>query len=192
MEKEKKRRRKRRAKRKGWGLLLVSKHNSHFLFQIEDAQVQDTGRYTCEATNVAGKTEKNYNVNIWGKYKGHLSNKAASLRFAFTDCVSFQRGVHPSCCADGHSSFRRSSSRHWCKCIADGRMLCAQTCRHCDFSVAWLPLLPSIPVALTARLVLTRLPPDTSGALSSESTFKRPCYTCKLCSCPVMHQRLLC
>uniref|UniRef100_A0A8D2NA96 Hemicentin 1 n=1 Tax=Zonotrichia albicollis TaxID=44394 RepID=A0A8D2NA96_ZONAL len=29
------------------------------------AQVQDTGRYTCEATNVAGKTEKNYNVNIW-------------------------------------------------------------------------------------------------------------------------------
>lgn len=60
-----------------------------FLFQIEDAQVQDTGRYTCEATNVAGKTEKNYNVNIWGKYKEHLSNKAASLQFAFTDCVSF-------------------------------------------------------------------------------------------------------
>uniref|UniRef100_A0A669QE89 Hemicentin 1 n=1 Tax=Phasianus colchicus TaxID=9054 RepID=A0A669QE89_PHACC len=29
------------------------------------AQVQDTGRYTCEATNVAGKTKKNYNVNIW-------------------------------------------------------------------------------------------------------------------------------
>lgn len=29
--------------------------------------MQDTGRYTCEATNVAGKTEKNYNVNIWGK-----------------------------------------------------------------------------------------------------------------------------
>lgn len=32
------------------------------------AQIQDTGRYTCEATNVAGKTEKNYNLNIWGKY----------------------------------------------------------------------------------------------------------------------------
>uniref|UniRef100_A0A8C9UE41 Hemicentin 1 n=1 Tax=Serinus canaria TaxID=9135 RepID=A0A8C9UE41_SERCA len=31
------------------------------------AQVQDTGRYTCEATNVAGKTEKNYNVNIWAR-----------------------------------------------------------------------------------------------------------------------------
>lgn len=39
-----------------------------FCFQIEDAQVQDSGRYTCEATNVAGKTEKNYNVNIWGKW----------------------------------------------------------------------------------------------------------------------------
>ncbi|NXF12445.1 HMCN1 protein, partial [Smithornis capensis] len=35
------------------------------VLQIEGAQVQDTGRYTCEATNVAGKTEKNYNVNIW-------------------------------------------------------------------------------------------------------------------------------
>ncbi|KAJ1074876.1 hypothetical protein K5549_020565, partial [Capra hircus] len=35
------------------------------VLKIEDAQVQDSGRYTCEATNVAGKTEKNYNVNIW-------------------------------------------------------------------------------------------------------------------------------
>ncbi|KAM4896067.1 hemicentin-1 [Sylvia borin] len=35
------------------------------VLQIEGAQVQDAGRYTCEATNVAGKTEKNYNVNIW-------------------------------------------------------------------------------------------------------------------------------
>lgn len=29
--------------------------------------VQDSGRYTCEATNIAGKTEKNYNLNVWGK-----------------------------------------------------------------------------------------------------------------------------
>nr|XP_005290755.1 hemicentin-1 isoform X1 [Chrysemys picta bellii] len=35
------------------------------VLKIEEAQVQDTGRYTCEATNVAGKTEKNYNVNVW-------------------------------------------------------------------------------------------------------------------------------
>ncbi|XP_011902754.1 PREDICTED: hemicentin-1 isoform X2 [Cercocebus atys] len=43
--------------------LSISENGS--VLKIEDAQVQDTGRYTCEATNVAGKTEKNYNVNIW-------------------------------------------------------------------------------------------------------------------------------
>ncbi|NXX50442.1 HMCN1 protein, partial [Tricholaema leucomelas] len=43
--------------------LSISKDGS--LLKIEGAQVQDTGRYTCEATNVAGKTEKNYNVKIW-------------------------------------------------------------------------------------------------------------------------------
>ncbi|XP_057363933.1 hemicentin-1 isoform X3 [Manis pentadactyla] len=42
--------------------LSISENGS--MLKIEDAQVQDTGRYTCEATNVAGKTEKNYNVNI--------------------------------------------------------------------------------------------------------------------------------
>ncbi|KAM6456551.1 hemicentin-1 isoform 2-T2 [Liasis olivaceus] len=35
------------------------------VLKIEQAQVQDTGRYTCEATNIAGKMEKNYNVNVW-------------------------------------------------------------------------------------------------------------------------------
>ncbi|XP_061016921.1 hemicentin-1 isoform X2 [Dama dama] len=43
--------------------LSVTENGS--VLKIEDAQVQDGGRYTCEATNVAGKTEKNYNVNIW-------------------------------------------------------------------------------------------------------------------------------
>ncbi|NXE93182.1 HMCN1 protein, partial [Menura novaehollandiae] len=43
--------------------LSISEDGS--MLKIEGAQVQDTGRYTCEATNVAGKTEKNYNVNIW-------------------------------------------------------------------------------------------------------------------------------
>ncbi|KAG5850585.1 hypothetical protein ANANG_G00084020 [Anguilla anguilla] len=33
--------------------------------KIDSSQVQDMGRYTCEATNVAGKTEKNYNLNVW-------------------------------------------------------------------------------------------------------------------------------
>ncbi|AWP10692.1 putative hemicentin-1 [Scophthalmus maximus] len=35
------------------------------LLKVDSAQVQDSGRYTCEATNVAGKTEKNYNLNVW-------------------------------------------------------------------------------------------------------------------------------
>ncbi|KAG8003177.1 Hemicentin-1, partial [Nibea albiflora] len=35
------------------------------LLKINSAQVQDSGRYSCEATNVAGKTEKNYNLNVW-------------------------------------------------------------------------------------------------------------------------------
>ncbi|XP_051581270.1 hemicentin-1-like isoform X1 [Myxocyprinus asiaticus] len=35
------------------------------LLKIDSAQVQDTGRYMCEATNVAGKTGKNYNLNVW-------------------------------------------------------------------------------------------------------------------------------
>ncbi|XP_040926337.1 hemicentin-1 isoform X2 [Betta splendens] len=35
------------------------------LLRIDSAQVQDSGRYTCEATNVAGKTEKNFNLNVW-------------------------------------------------------------------------------------------------------------------------------
>ncbi|KAM6165457.1 hemicentin-1 [Erethizon dorsatum] len=43
--------------------LSISENGS--VLKIEDTQVQDTGRYTCEATNIAGKTEKNYNVNVW-------------------------------------------------------------------------------------------------------------------------------
>ncbi|NXU50379.1 HMCN1 protein, partial [Turnix velox] len=43
--------------------LSISEDGS--VLKIEGTQVQDTGRYTCEATNIAGKTEKNYNVNIW-------------------------------------------------------------------------------------------------------------------------------
>ncbi|NWU93884.1 HMCN1 protein, partial [Upupa epops] len=43
--------------------LSISEDGS--VLKIEGAQVQDTGRYTCEATNIAGKTEKSFNVNIW-------------------------------------------------------------------------------------------------------------------------------
>ncbi|XP_053737549.1 hemicentin-1 isoform X1 [Synchiropus splendidus] len=43
--------------------LTVSADRS--LLKVDAAQIQDSGRYTCEATNVAGKTEKNYNLNVW-------------------------------------------------------------------------------------------------------------------------------
>uniref|UniRef100_A0AAR2KQZ6 Hemicentin 1 n=1 Tax=Pygocentrus nattereri TaxID=42514 RepID=A0AAR2KQZ6_PYGNA len=43
--------------------MTVSEDGS--VLQIVSAQLQDTGRYTCEATNIAGKMEKNYNLNVW-------------------------------------------------------------------------------------------------------------------------------
>ncbi|XP_070688049.1 hemicentin-1 [Pempheris klunzingeri] len=43
--------------------LTVSADGS--VLKVVSAQVQDSGRYSCEATNVAGKTEKNYNLNVW-------------------------------------------------------------------------------------------------------------------------------
>ncbi|XP_006730990.2 hemicentin-1 [Leptonychotes weddellii] len=49
------------------------------VLKIEETQVQDTGRYTCEATNVAGKTEKNYNVNIWVPPNIYGSDELAQL-----------------------------------------------------------------------------------------------------------------
>ncbi|XP_069890339.1 hemicentin-1 [Dipodomys merriami] len=57
--------------------LSISENGS--VLKIEDAHVQDTGRYTCEATNVAGKTEKNYNVNIWVPPNIYDSDKLAQL-----------------------------------------------------------------------------------------------------------------
>eukprot|EP00079_Xenopus_tropicalis_P024320 XP_012816895.1 PREDICTED: hemicentin-1 [Xenopus tropicalis] len=42
--------------------LTISEDGS--ILKIEGAQVKDTGRYSCEAVNIAGKTEKNFNVNI--------------------------------------------------------------------------------------------------------------------------------
>ncbi|XP_073073009.1 hemicentin-1 isoform X4 [Manis javanica] len=57
--------------------LSISANGS--VLKIEDAQVQDTGRYTCEATNVAGKTEKNYNVNIWVPPNIYGSDELAQL-----------------------------------------------------------------------------------------------------------------
>ncbi|CAK6433530.1 unnamed protein product [Pipistrellus nathusii] len=35
------------------------------LLQVDRAAVSDAGRYTCEALNQAGRSEKHYNLNIW-------------------------------------------------------------------------------------------------------------------------------
>lgn len=37
------------------------------IVQIKHAQVSDTGRYTCVATNVAGEDEMDFDVNIQGE-----------------------------------------------------------------------------------------------------------------------------
>lgn len=37
------------------------------LGQVGRAEVWDAGRYTCEALNQAGRSEKHFNLNIWGK-----------------------------------------------------------------------------------------------------------------------------
>ncbi|TSL47575.1 Hemicentin-1 [Bagarius yarrelli] len=57
--------------------LSVSEDGS--VLQITSAQIQDTGRYTCEATNVAGKTEKNYNLNVWVPPSIRGSDKVSPL-----------------------------------------------------------------------------------------------------------------
>lgn len=35
--------------------------------QVDRAEVRDAGRYTCEALNQAGRSEKHYNLNVWGE-----------------------------------------------------------------------------------------------------------------------------
>lgn len=35
--------------------------------QVGRAEVRDAGRYTCEALNQAGRSEKHYNLNVWGE-----------------------------------------------------------------------------------------------------------------------------
>lgn len=37
------------------------------LCQVSRAEVRDAGRYTCEALNQAGHSEKHYNLNVWGE-----------------------------------------------------------------------------------------------------------------------------
>ena len=37
------------------------------LGQVDRAEVGDTGRYTCEALNLVGHSQKHFNLNVWGE-----------------------------------------------------------------------------------------------------------------------------
>ena len=42
-------------------------HDGRFL-QLKNAQVSDTGRYVCVAANVAGLSDRKYDLNVHGEY----------------------------------------------------------------------------------------------------------------------------
>ncbi|XP_039213555.1 hemicentin-1 isoform X2 [Crotalus tigris] len=68
------------------------------ILKIAQAQVQDTGRYTCEATNIAGKMEKNYNVNIWVPSSIYSSDTVTQLTVIEGNLISMMcesRGIPP-------------------------------------------------------------------------------------------------
>ncbi len=46
---------------------MVQILNEGRLLRIQDAQVADTGRYTCIAVNVAGQADRKYDVNVHGE-----------------------------------------------------------------------------------------------------------------------------
>lgn len=51
------------------------------IVQIKHAQVSDTGRYTCVATNIAGEDEKDFDVNIQGELGWLMQMCALQLLF---------------------------------------------------------------------------------------------------------------
>lgn len=48
---------------------------------MKHAQVSDTGRYTCVATNIAGEDEKDFDVNIQGELGWLMQMCALQLLF---------------------------------------------------------------------------------------------------------------
>ena len=58
---------------KDGAVLDVSERNYRLLaagrrLEITMAEVSDTGRYKCEATNVAGKTDREFQLNVQGRF----------------------------------------------------------------------------------------------------------------------------
>uniref|UniRef100_UPI00398EE55D hemicentin-1-like n=1 Tax=Pristiophorus japonicus TaxID=55135 RepID=UPI00398EE55D len=58
------------------------------LIEIKSAQVRDAGRYTCEASNDAGRTEKSYNLNVWVPPTFHGLKDQTSVRVIEGNSVS--------------------------------------------------------------------------------------------------------
>ena len=42
--------------------------NNGFSLEITNAQVEDTGRYSCIASNEAGETDKNFDLDVFGEF----------------------------------------------------------------------------------------------------------------------------
>uniref|UniRef100_A0A671W9G0 Hemicentin 1 n=1 Tax=Sparus aurata TaxID=8175 RepID=A0A671W9G0_SPAAU len=96
------------------------------VLKIDSAQVQDSGRYSCEATNVAGKTEKNYNLNVWVRPSIRLSE-------GDSDDIAVTKGgdVTLQCAAEGVpqpavtwlKDGRPITGQHGAKVLNEGRLL---------------------------------------------------------------------
>uniref|UniRef100_A0A8D2KTM3 Hemicentin 1 n=1 Tax=Varanus komodoensis TaxID=61221 RepID=A0A8D2KTM3_VARKO len=68
------------------------------VLKIKGARVQDTGRYTCEATNIAGKTEKNYNVNVWvppSIYNSDILTEMTAIEGNLISMICESSGIPP-------------------------------------------------------------------------------------------------
>ena len=42
--------------------------------EITGADIRDAGRYKCVAENPAGRSEEEFNLNVWSKYKCSVYN----------------------------------------------------------------------------------------------------------------------
>jgi hypothetical protein len=63
---------------------------------IEGAEVDDAVRYTCIARNLAGELEKNFDVNVHGKYRSEFLQRASASLFISVE--QFLSWLSTFCC----------------------------------------------------------------------------------------------
>lgn len=70
------------------------------VLRLQRAQVSDTGRYVCVATNAAGLADRKYDLSVHGEW-GHLGHVEihhwVAKQWCATQCTSW-------ICCSGHSS----------------------------------------------------------------------------------------